>query len=333
MRRTCFVAVGLVLGTLAACAQNAVGVQSASSVAQLSSGVVRDVRAYFGGLAERRRESLVALVASDPNCRWGNSVQILVPIDTRVSAAPLCARGTLPAGYIAERLPLRGLPEEALQLATSELALVAAYHGALGSALEQQPSRFSEDLFFAVDLAAAVQTDVAKLAGTPIRFVSPEQATAARGLVTLVDTLRTEARQLDQVRAVVAREGVRVPLALNALQAQLVQAGRTIDTNSSLIGETGLTRYYNANAATLSYDERRRMLTAIAAAGEGSDQAQARIRPLLQAIVALRQSDRQLRDALLGRYTPQMQRQIALLNRKRLLQVVSLIAGLVPGAG
>ncbi len=312
-----------------ACAENTVRVQAASTVAQLSTSVVRAVRTYFTTLGERRREALVTLLASDPNCRWGREAHIIVGRTTSADLSRLCADREAPDGSTFA-LNLRGYPEEALKLATSELALITAYHSALAAAVENEPTRFAEDLFFAVDLAGAIQTDVAKIVGTQLNLLSAEQVTAARGLITLIDTLRTEARQVAEIRAVVAREGAAVPAALTQIEAQLTRAESLIGTNSELMEQIGRDRGYAAEASRMTFEERRRMLSSIAAAAEASDDAQGRIAPLKRAIAELRKADEELRGALEGRYTEEMKRQIVRLNRQRLLQVISSIAGLIP---
>lgn len=322
----------LLLGcfALSSCAQNTVRLESASSVSQMAATVAKDARSYFGGLGERRREANVALVASHPSCRWGNNLLLLIPNDFSRHRVR-CANGSydIPRGFRGVPMSLRGIPEETLSLAVTQLAVVTAYERALLSALEAKPSQLFDDLAFAAAAAGSIPGDLAKF-GLPKNIIGTEQAKAAQDLVALIDQLREEAEKVEAVREVVKREGGKVPIALDALSHQLVRLGRLYDAQSGVIEEAALTSAYEAEASRLSFDERRRFVAAIATARGAREEANARIKPLQTAISELKAADVHLRDALAGEFNPKDERRIRELNRKRLLSVVSLIAGLLP---
>lgn len=320
---------------LGACAGKALIVQEATSAAELAAEANHEVEEYFSNLHAQRRDAMVALVASHPNCRWGSDVTIYVrqPQAAVVKDAPLClADGqAAPTGYSPVRIQLsRGGVSDAYELAATQVAVITAYESALLAALDQKPRKIFDDLSFALALATKVPVTAGKLAGTDLAPLADAQAAAAGDLIQMFSALQQEADQATQVRLKMQEQGNRIQPALTDLTKMVQQLPIVSGQLSSQIEELGLETAYSAEAGRIGFDQRRTFISAIAAAQLARMSATARAQPLLEAIAKLQRIDTELQAALTGNYSEEQRRRVVALNRSRLISVIGHITDLIP---
>lgn len=302
-----------------ACAGNAVRVEHAGEVAAAGSAATAKTGVFLDTLRAARREANVALVASDPSCRWGPQIVIR---GGGGSGTALCVDRPIPArgDFV---YSLAAIRDADLRPTLTLLAALSAYVDAVDAIVGGHGEEAHDNLAEALRGALAAQADVAAALGSR-PLLSVEQADSAGKLIDMIGELHAEAGKVRRLRVVVAGQKVRVETLAGALKAQVKRW-----TDLSLRGDLQSTAlaYARAHAAWEAsgpheFAERRDRIAALDAQQTRVDSADALARCTGQALDELAAADRTLIDALAGRYSAADRRQLARVTRARLLRAL-----------
>jgi hypothetical protein len=317
----------------AGCANNAIRLDTASSLQIRSREAVAATAAYFDAVEQRRREAAAALVASDPSCLPATPLRIQVPNAYAIGHAPLClADGAPDPGYTAFEIDIGSTPRSVLEPRIALLAAISDYADALATILEVPGSDVSVKITAFTDQADRLARFTNFVAGTDLPNVNAaaasEQGKSLVALIAFANELAREARQTRDVRALVAARGYVVDRALASLSTQLSTWGKGAARNADDLYANALLRTYIRNRATLSPDQREQLAARVFTAREAARQGPERARQVADAIELAAKAQVELRDALAGRLTPEQRRAAARLNIDRITRALGLIASI-----
>ncbi len=313
---------------LAGCAADTIRLERAGAVSTQAKATVSAAQAYVADVRERRREGAVALVASDPSCLWGPSIE--VDRDWKGDTA-LCDVSRVPPGRRQTINLTLGSPE-AIRAITTAVAGLAAYQAALADVLEDDPDEARDSAATAIETLSTAAGDFNRIAGSKAIDLGPLTSARSDAVVKLVGTLVTlqqTSLKVGGVRRVAASTDA-VEL-IDALNAGVTRLGSLQDGNSAVLRLAGLTTAYSMDARKLPFTERVIRVREIAAASDDVAAGTAsRVAVLKSVLDKMRIADAALRDALSGRFSAEERRRIARENRKQLFSLLSQVAAIFP---
>lgn len=336
------------LPLLGGCAGNAVRVESANVVAGAGHAATDQTSAFIGRVANARMEANLTLVASDPSCRWPLDGKIIIRGTGATLAEPLVQPS--PAG---ERRPLcaatldpaRGdfavsvapIPLGALRPTLDLVDALAGYSDALAAIVADDPNAADDGIAAAFDAAASASADIARLANGPAPL-KDSQTKAVHDVLTLIDELNRERRQVRDLRKIAASQGGQVKALIGQLKAQI-----TLWTTNSLKGSLEKSILAHAqvldrwmDTAPTNFEERRQRFAQLAEMQADLAQADAVGGAASDALDTMASANQQFLDALDGRFTPRMRREMGRIARARVLRALHALADVAqsfrPGA-
>ena len=292
---------------------------------------------YFEAIVQRRRDAAAALVASDPSCLPATPLRVQVPVTPTAPAAPLCLANEAPApGYTAFEIDIGSSPRAVLEPRIALISAISNYADALAAVLEAPKTDVSAEITAFADQADRLARFSNFVAGTDLpninAAVASEQGQSLVVLIAFASDLAREARQTENVRALVIERGAVVDRALASLSVQVTTWGRGAARNADDLYGNALFRTYIRNRASLSADQREQLAARVFAAREAAKDGPARAAQVADAIDLAAKAQRGLRDALASRLTPQQRRAAARLNIDRITRALGLIASLATPA-
>lgn len=322
---------------LAGCATNAIRLEAAGAVQARSREAVTATASYFDAIEQRRREAAAALVASDPSCLPATPLRIQVPIAPAAPAAPLCLADEAPTpGYTVFEIDIGSSPRAILEPRIALIAAIGDYADALAAILDAPQADVSAEVTAFADQADRLARFGSFVTGTDLpninAAVASEQGQSLVALIAFASDLAREARQTQDVRALVVERGVVVDRALASLSVQVTTWGSGAARNADDLYGNALFRTYIRNRASLSTDQREQLAARVFAAREAAKDGPARAAQVADAIDLAAKAQAGLRDALAGQLTPQQRRAAARLNIDRITRALGLIASLATPA-
>ena len=322
---------------LSGCATNAIRLEAAGAVQARSRDAVTATASYFEAIEQRRRDAAAALVASDPSCLPATPLRVQVPVTPTAPAAPLCLANEAPApGYTAFEIDIGSSPRAVLEPRIALISAISNYADALAAVLEAPKTDVSAEITAFADQADRLVRFSDFVAGTDLpdinAAVASEQGQSLVVLIAFASDLAREARQTENVRALVIERGAVVDRALASLSVQVTTWGRGAARNADDLYGNALFRTYIRNRASLSADQREQLAARVFAAREAAKDGPARAAQVADAIDLAAKAQRGLRDALASRLTPQQRRAAARLNIDRITRALGLIASLATPA-
>lgn len=317
------------------CGENAVRLELAKSLSDSASASVGQASAYFDDADARRRAAAAAFVARDPSCPPSRhlTIQEPKPNNPRGSGAPLCPRGSVAdPGYQLRPLDLGPPPETVLKARVIMISAVADYGRALAKIVGEKDPDISGELTQAaqkLDAVSSLVNLIAKAdAPTASGLLESPQAKSVIAVAQFIAELQHEAQQVGQVKAEVREKGEAVDQALDALVADVsTRAGGSI-AGSADLNRHALSDAYLAHRYRMSFAERRALAAEIFQAEDEAAQLSDKKKIVVAALQETQAAQKQLREALLGHFTPAQKRRIAAINLDRITRAMKLVAGL-----
>lgn len=322
---------------LAGCATNAIRLEAAGAVQARSREAVTATARYFDAIEQRRREAAAVLVASDPSCLPATPLRLQVPVAPSAAAAPLCLAGDAPApGHAVFDIDIGSSPRAVLAPRIALIAAIGDYADALAAILDAPKGDVAAEITAFADQADRLARFGGFVAGTDLpnvnAAVASEQGQSLVALIAFASDLAREARQTDDVRALVVERGAVVDRALASLSVQVTIWGKGAARNADDLYGNALFRTYIRNRASLSADQREQLAARVFAAREAAKDGPARAAQVADAIDLAAKAQAGLREALAGRLTPPQRRAAARLNHDRITRALGLIATLATPA-
>lgn len=319
---------------LSGCAANTVRIEHAGTVSTQAAEVVKGTKAYVATVQARRRDAVIALVASDPSCKWGSTLYMDTQWTPRPPPAP--AVGLCDVSHVPEerRVPidLRPIQPEALKALTLTVAGVATYQAALAEILADKPTDAKQDIDTALSTLTTATADLNRIAGSKLIDLGQlltDRSKTMKGLIgTLIELQQTQLK-VDKVNKVVG--ATNTTALIDDLNTALANLSRLQAANSETYALLGVKMAYANEAPHSTFAERTELIRQIATADDAFEDAKlGRVADLTTATTALGEQDQQLRRALAGDFTPEERRRIALDNIKQAFSLLSQIAALFP---
>jgi hypothetical protein len=179
---------------LAGCATNALRVESADEVSQLSRGLSIAAKIQLEAASQRRTQAYTSLIASDTSCQPNNPVYIYVRQNAGVKPASLCAPDSVTPipGHDIVELDLGPIAAESLEPTYNLIGAIAAYGTALNKIVETPNADIAGDIATAIALAGRAEALAKGLgaSGIPsVKALSDDQVKTASALLQFLSDL------------------------------------------------------------------------------------------------------------------------------------------------
>ena len=318
-----------VLLALAACGANQLRLESASTVASVSTAVVAASRAALDQVQEQRIRANETLVASDASCPSTGIIYIRLP--TQGPQGALCAPGAAPQpGILIVPYDVRPIPESSLKPTVALIGALADYSGAMSKILAEPTPDISKELAGVAEKAGQAKALADGLLGTslpdPAKILATDQAKSAEELFQLIINLSTEAEKVRDVRELVRSKDPEVAQITADLQKQLtdwLSLSAALDTR---IATTRLENYYDNKSGSMTFQERLSFLELIDASRAAQDAVKTQGSALTSAMKILTEARTTLARRLAGHFTAEENRKIAAIEQERILGALKIIA-------
>jgi hypothetical protein len=321
---------GVVSILLSGCAANLVRVESAGQVSAAASAMVARSRDALDFTRQRRKEAAETLVASDPSCIPGETLQILVPNGEDAEPAPLCASGPAPAGYRIQPVSLRPIADEAFRPTLLLLGAVADYGSALSKIVERADADISAELSaMAAKAGEAVIIANALLSTSipdPVKLLADEQVKSALAILDFVQDLSEEAAKVRDIRNYMRDHGGQIEAKIVELANQIRAWLDYSAEGDAQIIVGNLQRAYGVERNRLDYQQRLAFVQMINQARAQVAAVTVRKEALERALATFQEAQTQLRNHLDNRFDARTRARIARLNRERMLEAIGLVA-------
>jgi len=297
---------------LAGCAQDALTVERAGTVAAAGQPVVAEATALLADVARTSERAAIEIAVADRSCAWPN-----IRIATAETATALCAAPGEPG------IDFEVLGAESLGPTLRLIGALAAYLEAVGRILAKEPVP-------AAAILAGVKADLDALGqvagGGP--KLSAQQAKAAGDLAAMVAALANAREEAARLRALEAQLPAVDPL-IATLRADLERWTRLalasdLDTIDAALGQ--MQRRARAGAGDEAY---RAILETRASIGRRRAAAAALSPALAAALDALAAARADFARAVEGRFNAGDRRRMAMITAERLREALRRIAATV----
>ncbi|WP_156679977.1 hypothetical protein [Sphingomonas profundi] len=320
------------------CAENAVRLDHAHAVSEKADLTSRQLRDYYADVEARRRETAAIVVASEPSCPPAARLRVQMPRQEAAAGTPLApfcyGREGPRLGYDTYLLDLGPTPQTAREARAALVTAVVDYGVALAKIVADPNADVEGELARFAERADRVGSFVGLVAGKDVPSlgdaIDSGKGKAIRDLAVFAEKLAHEARQVADVRAIVAAEGVNVDNAL-ALILTDIEVRRPNETASLQLDQAAALRNaYLRERERMSFSERRQLMRMILdTEADGAVQAQQEA-ALARAVQETQEAQLALRQALLDsrHWSKEMRDKAAAENLDRLTRALGLIAGL-----
>lgn len=205
--------------------------------------------AYYRQLNEQDRRLYALLLALNPQCRVGDSIE--------TSCSFLGSRSPLSAAQI---------PEESLQARLTLLKVLGKYGKALGAlATDKSSSEFATNVDALKGNFISLESRFAKLSGSSNAFdtsIDSRYVTPISSILKVLGQSYIESKQWSAVRNAVLEASPSVKVLLSSLKKDLDVASFIVPLNEDA-AFSSLVSYYNRNKAGMSLEQRKAVLSEI----------------------------------------------------------------------
>ena len=292
---------------------------------------------YISEVQTRRRNANVALVASDPSCRWGPTVWVRDNWSApKIGGAPSSLCGEMGAvGFHEVRLT----SVDATPLAPQLSALVL-YQKALADVVSKSPADAQSSLTEAIRTLTAVSGDFS-------RDRTYKRLYLARGRQTslmrppicsmFLIQMRSTHLQVAEVKEIAGRFDA--PAYFANLRWSVARLGNLYDENSvaritaaldRVVALEALRKTGEQDEPAVFYNARRDLIEGVAIAQDMRQSPSARVKPLTDAIDALEKLDSSLRENLAGHFSATQRKEISRKNRAQVVDILGKVAAIFP---
>lgn len=340
----------LATATLNGCGLNAIIVESAENVGDLSEEIADSANAILQDAQARRQSALITLVASDPSCSPVFPVQILVPDGTPTArgSVPLCwedGSKPTPRGYRRQALDLSAIDMESISPTIDLIAAAAGYGEALTKIVDRPKTDVSATLNSALSLAQRAFTTANALGATNLpnlADITDEQKSTATELIQMIADLEREQLQVKDIRVLYDKHAAKLgqfchkSITLptgevcrnSGIYADLGQAmtnwSRFVAKPSSQLERQNLRRAYDRERLSLGYEGRVAFVTLINEADKEPARIEKASDAFGQALAGLSEANRVLGRQLNNPSKEDRQR-AAVISRQRIMNALSLL--------
>lgn len=330
------------IALLSACAGNRLDIEEAATVTKASDAMVTQARATLAYATAQRNLAGSTLVASDPSCIPGSSVEILIRdprLGPAAANAPLCMGDLVraPRGYRTLMIDLRPLPQESLRPTLLLIAAVADYSGALAKIVARPDVDLTAELNAMADKANEARSVANSLLGLNLpdakKALANDQVAAAVAILDFVNDLAREAQQARDIAHLVQERGGEIEAMIPELQAQLntwLEVFAQGDLQETVVNYQ---RAYEAQRQRLDFNERLAFVRLINDALTEAQAVTARKAALEELLNTFREAQADLRRALSGNYSDKQRRRIAQIYRDRIIRGLRVAAGALTAFG
>lgn len=313
---------------LSGCATNAIRIDRAATMTSAGREATNATRTLMRNVQSENRESLIDLVASDPNCSLPKPIIAQGAIRPNIT---LCRPGDTATGSDFEvvRLTRRDFGPS--------LAVIdglVAYFDAVDAVVTRDPVDLAGTVSEAVATLEGIASDIATVAGQSdanLPALTQAQSAAVSGTLDLLSEIISEANQVSDLRK------IELEMDQNAFETSINQLGSAnvkwlngldvqIDNRRALVA-----RRLPRISAT-QYDERKRYADQLLTLIERQEQLPQLQAALAKTLLALKETHASYRALLFGdkqQLTLTEKRKAAAITRSRLRGVLSNLANII----
>jgi hypothetical protein len=313
---------------LSGCATNAIRIDRAETMTSAGREATNATRALMRNVQSENRESLIDLVASDPNC------SLPKPIIAQGATSPnitLCRPGDTRTGsdFEVARLTRRDFGPS--------LAVIdglVSYFDAVDAVVTRDPIDIAGTVSDAVATLEGIASDIATVAGksdAKLPALTEAQSAAIGGTLELLGEIISEAEQVSDLRKIeLKRDQKAFATSIDQLESANMKwvngLEGQIDNRKTLVAR----RLPRISAK--QYDERRRYADQLLTLIERQEQLPQLQASLAQTVRALKETHASYRELLFGdkrQLTLAEKRKAAAITRSRLRGVLSNLANII----
>jgi hypothetical protein len=320
--------VGCAALALNGCAQNAATIDIAKGVSEKSASAMRDVSAYYDDIETRRRKAAAVVVASDTSCLPTLQLRVQTPARPRDKQGARCAAENAKGPNI-HVLDFSRTPDNILKPRLALIAAVVDYGTALGKIAADPEADVSAELTSFVEKVDRVGTFLSFVTGDDAPTLDgvrqSAEGKAVESLLKFAVKLQHEAHQAKRIKELVGKEGDKVDQALATLAVQVDVWARGDLEVITRERRVALEQAYEKGRRRMSFTERQTTAEAIFDAQDEQRRLGDLSDRILVALEEVQTAQKELRDAVVGKFSEKRKRQIAKENLNRLTQALEII--------
>lgn len=313
---------------LSGCATNAIRIDRAETMTSAGREATNATRTLMRNVQSENRESLVDLVASDPNC------SLPKPIIAQGATSPsitLCRPGDTPTGsdFEVARLTRRDFGPS--------LAVIdglVSYFDAVDAVVTRDPIDIAGTVSEALATLEGIASDIATVAGksdAKLPALTEAQSAAVDGTLALLGEIISEANQVSDLRKIELKMDQKAfATSIDQLESANVKWLNGLDVQ--IDNRKTLVARRLPRISAQQYDERRRYADQLLTLIERQEQLPQLQASLAQTVRALKETHTSYRELLFGdkrQLTLAEKRKAAAITRSRLRGVLSNLANII----